>query len=89
MVIKLSAFLVFVCLLGATSSTYYDDQPHLEYMRSDSHARDYYHPFYDRSIEFARRLTESDQLNPQCRSGLSRLIAGIENNEFWALKCKI
>ena len=87
--IKSSAFLVFAFLLiSGTGSTYYDDRPHLDYLRSDVHARSYYHPFWDQALQFARRLSESDQLNPRCRSGLNRLIAGIENNEFWALKCK-
>lgn len=89
MLIRLSAFLVFVCLFDATCSTYYDDQPHLDYLRSDPHARTYYHPLYDRSIRFAKRLVGSDQLNRQCRTDLNRLITGIEGNEFWALKCKI
>ena len=87
MLFKLSAFLVFLFIDG-TSSTYYDDQPHLDYMQSEVHAKNYYHPFYGQTIEFARRLSESNELNQQCRSGLTRFITGIESNEFWALKCK-
>ena len=79
-------FLIFLFIFKVNSA-YFDDKPHLEYMKNDF-AKNYYHPFYNQTISFVEKLTQINQLNQQCRTGLARLIAGVLDNEFWALKCK-
>lgn len=81
-------FILIFSLIDSISSIYFNDEPFLEYMRTDLNARNYYHPFYNQTIEFISKLTELDQINEQCRRSFVKLIDGVEKNELWALKCK-
>lgn len=83
------SFFTFAFLINKSSSTiFYDDSYHLSYLTNDAFALNYYHPFYNQTIDFVKLLIQTKSINQQCRSSLKRLITGIEDRDQWALKCK-
>lgn len=87
---KSSKLVLTLCLLtiSVINCVYYNHTTHLTSM-NNLYLKHYYNPIYNQTIDFIRYLSETKELNSECRSSLKKLIHGVSLNEFWALKCKI
>ena len=80
-------FLIFFNLVIYIDCFYYNDTTYLESLKNgNTYFQNYYDPLHSESISFLRTLSNSNELNQQCRASLRRWIVGLEDKEIWALK---
>ena len=81
-------FLILLSLtIIGTDCFYYNDTPYLEFIKSDDHFLHYYHPWFNKTVDFLKILSNFDQLTQQCKASLRRWTTALEDREAWAIKC--
>lgn len=86
MIAKILLLIGFVGI-GSAKDMMYDTRPHLNAIRSNIIAFNYYNPFFNQSVQLLQTLSKSTKINSKCRVSLKRWIEGLEQKEKWSLKC--
>ena len=85
---KIYIFLLsFVFRIGLSRGYFYNDTPLIAaYGKNDAYLRDYYNPLQNKTLDFLRILSGSEEVNFRCRKSLERWSVAIESGQHWALK---
>ena len=78
--------LIFVLKISVSCGYFYNDTPLIAFYKEDAYMRDYYDPLQNKTLDFLRILSASEEINVRCRNSLRRWSTAIESGRPWALK---